>query len=56
MTKTELKDRIRKVIKNDYARVNDIDSGDSLGLVEDIIAADDRIDELDLPSSPKHIS
>jgi hypothetical protein len=47
MTKSELKDRIRKIIENDYAAVNEIDSGTSLGLIEDLIAADDRIDELD---------
>jgi hypothetical protein len=47
MTKAELKDRIRKVIQNDYAGVNDVDSGTSLGLIEDLIAADDRIDALE---------
>ena len=47
MTKAKLKDRIRKVIENDYAGVNGVDSGTSLGMIEDLIAADDRIDELE---------
>jgi hypothetical protein len=47
MTKAELKDRIRKVIENDYAGVDDVDSGTSLGMIEDLIVADDRIDELE---------
>ena len=47
MSKAELKDRIRKIIENDYAAVNGIDCGTSLGLIEDLIAADDRLDELE---------
>jgi len=47
MTKAELKDRIRKIIENDYVAVNGIDCGTSLGLIEYLIAADDRIDALE---------
>ena len=53
LTKAELKEEIRKIIRNDSPGVNGVTKGDMLGFIEDVIECDDVVEQLENAAAAK---
>lgn len=52
-TKAELKEEIRKIIRNDSPGVIGVAKGDLLGFIEDVIECDDVVEQLENAAAAK---
>jgi hypothetical protein len=53
LTKAELKEEIRKIIRNDSRGVIGVTKGDLLGFIEDVIECDDVVEQLENAAAAK---
>jgi hypothetical protein len=53
LSKADLKEEIRKIIRNDAPSVNGVTKGDLLGFIEDVIEFDDVAERLENAAAAK---